>query len=321
MDKGIQIVLIRHGESLNNIIYDEIRARFGADVKAEVVEDEEGKMRRPDPGLSDRGMKQAQRLGQFFGAGFDKALNPIEGARLGRVQGSRQPSEGEKKHGASVVPWQVWTSPMQRALVTTREMIRAMGQQEVVVRVHPELYESGGCYEHGCGLPGATKSEILSEFPEFVCEPGMDEGWYHGRPSMETNDEFMTRMDRVAAWLRAQQQHVVLVIHGNLISGLINRLVLGSEGNSAGNMGGLFIHYNSAFTHLQLFVEPLSQTDLSSPKVPITSILGTNRIDHLVGCEVLLSGARVHDDHWIQEFTPLLQVYKTRAPSEHKEEI
>ena len=297
----IQIVLIRHGESLNNIIYDEIRARFGADAEGEVVEAEEGKMRHPDPGLSDRGTKQAQRLGRFFGAGFDKALNPIS--------------------KASVVPWQVWSSPMRRALVTTREMILAMGHQEVAVRVHPELYESGGCYEHGSGLPGSTKSEISAEFPDFVCESGMEEGWYHGKSSMETSDEFMSRMDRIAAWLRVQQQHVVLVIHGNLISGLINRLVLGSEGNSAGNMGGLYIHFNTAFTHLQLFLEPLSQTDLSSPTVPITSILGTNRVDHLVGCEVLFSGARVHDDHWMQEYTPLLQVYKTRGPREHKEEI
>lgn len=289
-----QIVLVRHGESRNNIIYDEIRRIHGQDVSAEFIEVEEANLRSPDPGLSDRGLAQARRLGEFIHSkgGLDKALNPIA--------------------SMSSSSWQIYSSPMQRALITTDEMVRAMGESGTIVRVHPELYESGGCYEHGRGLPGSSKHDIEAKFPGFICDPGMELGWFYGRPKEETAEDFMWRMDRLAAWLRLQRQNILLVVHGNLMSGLINRLVLGSEGNSSGNMGGLYMHYNTAFSHLQLYREPISLTDRSSPCVPIVAIQGVNRIDHLVGSDELLSGNRVHDDHWVQEYIPLLQVWSAR---------
>lgn len=305
-----QVVLIRHGESRNNVLYDEIRAEFGQDVSPQVLENEEGKRRRSDPGLSDRGMEQAKCLGAFFQArgGFDGALNPL--------------GFNEKTPPST---WQLYSSPMQRALLTSSEMLKAMGSTEVAVGVHPELYESGGCHEHGCGLPGSSKSDVEERFPGFVCEPGMEQGWFHGRSKEETTEEFMARMDRLAAWVCAQRHNLVLVVHGNLMSGLLNRLVLGSEGNSSGNMGGLYMHYNTAFSHLQLFDEALSLS-LSLPdappqeRVPIVAIQGINRIDHLVDNVALLSGNRVHDDHWVQEYTPLLRVWRGARQDAHQQQ-
>lgn len=287
-----QVVLIRHGESRNNVLYAEIRAEFGLDVSPDVIEAEESKRRSSDPGLSDRGMEQARRLGAFLQAkgGFDGALNPL----------------GPKSSAA----WQLYSSPMQRALLTSSEMLKAMVGETTLMaaRVHPELYESGGCYEHGCGLPGSSKRDVEDRFPGFVCEQGMDQGWYHGRPKEETTEEFMARMDRLAAWVRAQRHNLVLVVHGNLMSGLLNRLVQSSAGNSSGNMGGLYMHFNTAFSHLQLFDEEISPLQ----RVPIVAIQGINRVDHLVVSDALLSGSHVHDDHWVQEYTPLLRVWKDK---------
>jgi len=280
------IILIRHGESCNNIIYDEIRRTHGADVSADILEAEEERMRTPDPGLSERGKKQSRRLGEWIRSkgGVDKAMmGPI-------VQG--------------VGAWEIYSSPMQRALMTAREMVVAMDQPELIVRVHPELYESGGCYNRDGGISGLGKNEIETTYPGFTCDSGMEEGWYR-KSNMETSKEFMERMDRLATWVRAQRHNTVLVIHGNLISGLINRLVLGSEGNSLGNMGGLYVHCNTGFSHLQLIPEKLKTGDRD---VNITAVLAVNRIDHLIGESELHSGDRPYDDHWVQEYTPLLEV-------------
>jgi len=276
------IILIRHGESCNNIIYDEIRRAHGADVSADLLEAEEERMRTPDPGLSERGKAQSRRLGEFIRSkgGLDKAIAQAVGT------------------------WQMYSSPMQRALMTAREMVRAMDQPEVIVRVHPELYESGGCYNRDGGIPGLGKNEIEATYPGFMCDSGMEDGWYYRKSSMETSKEFMERVDRLATWV-TEQNNTVLIIHGNLISGLINRLVLGSEGNSLGNMGGLYVHCNTGFSHVQIIPEKLKVGDR---KVSITAVLGVNRIDHLIGEEELLSGNRPYDDHWVQEYIPLLEV-------------
>lgn len=283
---GYNIILIRHGESLNNIIYDELRSRLGADVSDEVLDIEESKLRSPDPGLSDKGVLQARHLGEFICS---------NGCVLGGIPFST-PTSGEDS-------WEIYSSPMIRALLTSQEIIKPLlaKHSDIVVKVKHDLYESGGCHERGRGLNGSSSSDVESRFLNFKCEPGMEQGWYHNKPKQETHAEFIDRMDRIAGWLFALQRNVILVMHGNLMSGIINRLIQGSTGNAPGD-GCLFIHHNTAYTHVQVFTEPLPAGRVAR----ISTIQGVNLSDHLVGHKHLLSGNRPHGDHWIQEFTPLI---------------
>jgi broad specificity phosphatase PhoE len=276
----LNIVLVRHGESNNNIIYDEVRSRLGQDVSEEVLAAEEERLRSSDPDLSLKGLAQAQRLGEFIS------------------------SSGGVFCGQSLrESWQVYSSPMARALQTSQGMLDASGDllSAVKVKVHPELYESGGCYKGEQVLSGSTKTEVELKYPTFECIEGMDKGWFAGRTSHETTQEFLQRMDRIAEWLFERQSDVILVIHGNLMNGLINRLLMGSAGNQGQggtNKGGLYIHNNTGFSHIQIY------KDDSGARV--TCVQAINRVDHLLalGDSSLLTGNRPYADHWVQEYLP-----------------
>ena len=272
------IVLVRHGESNNNIIYDEVRSRLGQDVSEELLAAEEERIRSADPDLSPKGLAQARRLGEFISSAGGIFC-------------------GQSLHDS----WQVYSSPMARALQTSKGMLDSSGDlsSAVKVKVHPELYESGGCYKGEQVLSGSTKAEVELKFPTFECIEGMDNGWFAGRTHQETTQEFIQRMDRIAEWLFEMESNVVLVIHGNLMNGLINRLVLGSAGNQGGtNKGGLYIHNNTGFSHIQIYKD--------DGGARITCVQGVNRIDHLVahGDASLLTGNRPYADHWVQEYLP-----------------
>jgi len=289
MPTTFNVVLIRHGESLNNTIYDAVRLRLGEDVTEQVMEEEESRLRQPDPSLSERGFEQARRLGQFIGTCGGMFC-------------------GQTLFGSSE-SWQIYSSPMLRALLTTREMVapaKALNPS-LTVRVRHDLYESGGCHDQHSALPGSTKSDIESAFPGFVCESGMEEGWYAGNAGQETSQQFIDRMDRIAEWLIALRRNVILVCHGNLISGLINRLILSSMGNKRHTgVGCLFTHNNTGYSHLQLIPQTL-------PEEAITAVMAVNRTDHLLVPDDahLIAGSHPFDDHWVQEYLPVLGATRT----------
>jgi len=291
----LDIVLIRHAESFNNAIYAQIRDALGLEYSEEAFEAEEKKLRKADPDLSTRGQRQASLLGTYFAQ--QGGLSSTFGV----------PSETE---------WSVYSSPMDRCLKTSEQIARSL--PDIRVNVRGDLYESGGCFENqvpevegaSCttiGKPGRTAVQVEAEYgASFSCVPGlMENGWYYGHDAEETNEEFKARSLRVVEWLfamhadsvaNASRRGIVLVIHGNLISAIINGLI--SKNSSVHQ--ALFVHNNTGYTHLQLLVEGSHS---------VVSMQALNRVHHLLqqGESGLLSGNHARDDHWIQEFTPLLE--------------
>lgn len=268
------IILIRHGESANNVTYATVRNMFGDSLSPERYEEELEKLHNPDCGLSPKGMLQTEKLRDYIASGGFKAV--------------AVPDE-----------WKIFSSPMQRCLLTSQEISTAFGSKSVTVM--PFLFESDGCYKAypdgtSVGIPGMTKAEVEERFPTFACEHGMENGWYK-LSHKETRKEFNTRAEEVSDWLwqlhdqseveRGFKTGVVLSIHGNLIQSIITNLVKSS------NM--MLTHDNTGFAHVQLWSSP-------DNKIRFPAILYTNRLDHLHSCPELVGGGAIVEDHWVQDY-------------------
>lgn len=312
------IIFIRHGESYNNCIYDVARQNLedkkladpnftytSQDLEAEI-----DKMHDPDCGLSPRGLKQAEALGDYLSTHLSD-LTMI----------------------SDLCRWKVYSSPMKRCLLTANQVSRGLGNKEVIV--HPNFFESDGCYlpQHDgttIGLPGMKKLDVEGLFSQFKCLEGMEDGWYKANHK-ETRREFYDRSKTVVDYLwqehfrihsqgecnssklvdekqpsdslsdakttkdstesadfptSSQTEGLILVVHGNLIASTVSFL-LGSN--------ALIPHSNTGFTHLQLWSDKNFETKL-------VSLMFTNRVSHLSHHPELIAGEKIFEDHWIQEF-------------------
>ncbi len=127
----MQLYLIRHAQSENNARPEHLRVE--------------------DPGLTELGHRQAERLAQW-----------TVGAQLTRLI----------------------TSPFRRALQTTQPVCQATGLK---AEVWIDLHEQGGCYrgwQSGSyeGCPGLNRTQIEGQFAGFVVSPEIDErGWWRSQ--------------------------------------------------------------------------------------------------------------------------------------------
>ena len=48
----MDVIFIRHAESQNNALYEQIREEFGHDISEEILDREESVRRNPDPGIT-----------------------------------------------------------------------------------------------------------------------------------------------------------------------------------------------------------------------------------------------------------------------------
>lgn len=281
------ILIVRHGQSDNNTTYDLVHTMFGDTLSPEQYEIELNKLHNPDCGMSETGHKQAKHLGEFIAAG---KLNLLKHAKT----------------------WKIISSPMTRCLLTSQYVANAFGDRKKVT-VHPRFYESDGCYKKAedgssVGLPGMTKAEVEATFPNFECLPGMEEGWYAGYNAKETSGEFKNRCGELVEilWkmhsdrlttavameltssIKDTDEGILLVAHGNLIRGVVSKL-LGTE--------GMITSDNTGITHIQLWSDRTNEHRLAS-------LLSVNRVDHLLDAEngALITGGAIFEDHWIQEY-------------------
>jgi broad specificity phosphatase PhoE len=267
------IVFIRHAESANNGTYEAVRSMFGDTLSPEQYEIELMKLHNPDCSLSDRGVKQVEKLGHYMASG------------------------GLSNIIKNVDEWKIYSSPMHRCLLTTHGFCTALNKRATVM---PFMYESDGCYEstghHTRGLPGMTAAEVHEKFPMLDCAPGMENGWFT-LPHKETRRQFAERSKAVSDWLwslheqtpeeRGFQSGLIFSAHGNLIMSVLTNLLQGSN--------ALITHDNTGITHVQLW----SKED-GSVRLPAT--LFTNRVPHLAAHPELVGGGAVLEDHWIQEY-------------------
>jgi broad specificity phosphatase PhoE len=239
-----EIVLIRHAESFNNVLYDVIREKYGSHVSEDFLEKEETRLRQADSELSERGASQVSMLGQYIKSGlFNEILETPDFS-----------------------DYIVLSSPMKRCLLTSQALSLNM---EKSVYIKHNLYESGGCYkanEFGSIVvgTGSKKSDIESEFPNYYCLPGMENGWYSEHTIMENYAKFQDRAKDIVNWLwsihntpvnerfvltsegdKISFKHVIMVIHGNLLNAVISGLQMSN---------GLITHNNTGMKKCTLFV-------------------------------------------------------------------
>lgn len=175
------ILLIRHAESANNALPECQRV--------------------PDPGLTQRGVEQAQRL-----------VAALAGRRIAHLH----------------------CSPFLRSLETTRPTAEHLQMTPMIIS---DIYEQGGCYsgyEEGLlkGEPGMSRSELAARYSGWHIDPLISEhGWNSGR-DYETDEEVKLRARNVAcrlhaAWPSLQDGcDMALVIHADFKRVLIAEMLL-----------------------------------------------------------------------------------------------
>ena len=235
----LRIYLIRHAQSANNALSDQT-------------------LRHHDPGLTELGCEQARLLAQHLANGDSRDM-----------QVDIRSGYSVREDGVGFGITRLYTSAMQRALLTSAEIARATGLQP---HVWLDIHEEGGVYldqEGGrIGKPGMNRSQIADQFPSFgLPDPMGDEGWWGEARGYETRELAYERARRVAAELRSHSESdetIALITHGTFIDRLIKALFDQTEiGRS------FYLHYNAAITRLDFF----------APERLLIRYL--NRIDHL----------------------------------------
>lgn len=182
----MRLLLIRHAQSVNNSLPEEQRSA--------------------DPGITELGYRQAEKLGE----------------RL-----------------ANWEPTRLLSSAFLRTLETTSQVAQATGlRPEILV----ELHEQGGCqagaspeiYE---GQPGMTRDEILAEFGDWQLPAAIDEtGWWKCRswePPVQAEERARQLAESWFETLGGSGQRVAVVTHGMFlpvfVSAFLHRPFVGSE--------------------------------------------------------------------------------------------
>jgi broad specificity phosphatase PhoE len=213
----MEVYLIRHGQSANNLIESALPG----------TSESQGS-RHQDPELTAKGERQAQCAAEFLARG-----------------GHLYPDE---RRAARPLLDQLYCSAMIRALRTAQFIGKALGLRP---QVWVDLHEMGGIYldEAGgkVGCPGQTRSEILARFPEAELPAQITEqGWWQG--GFEEVHQAQGRAIGAAKALRAMaggSGRIGLVSHGDFLNGLLKAL----EDQLPGS-GTYWEHRNTGITRL-----------------------------------------------------------------------
>ncbi len=181
----MQVILIRHAQSENNALTADTMHR-----------------RKVDPGLTELGHQQRERLADCLGN--ETAAGEIEIKQL-------------------------YTSAMLRSLLTSQPLGEALDLQPAIWL---DLHEKGGLFsrQNGqvSGFGGMTRTAISQAFPRVqLAEALTESGWYDATLGMEPEAHSHYRAIKVAGELRRRadaQAVVALVSHAGFLDILIKAL-------------------------------------------------------------------------------------------------
>jgi 2,3-bisphosphoglycerate-dependent phosphoglycerate mutase len=197
----MQIYLIRHAQSINNLLWDTSGSSKG---------------RSDDPELTETGKKQANLLADtlkktrnLLTANHQDVQN-INGYRLTHL----------------------YTSLMVRAVATGSAVARAL---HLPLMGWDDLHEEGGIYLEDetsgekVGQPGKNRSYFEAYFPEMILHPSLGEkGWWNCRPH-EESEQRPIRGRRVIQTLvethGGTDHHVALFTHGGFYNHLMRAVL------------------------------------------------------------------------------------------------
>jgi broad specificity phosphatase PhoE len=189
---NLRIILIRHGESENNIHH-------------EISMEQYQQNRQADPDLTPVGYQQAQETAEYLRMGTNALLRNVH---------------------------EIYVSPVRRTLLTCRPIAHALQIKpqvwadlfEVggVYTKDPKSADVDGVIGT-VGLGGLTRSQMSTEFPNYILDDRVsDKGWYT-LSTKETKEQGRARIERVLQTLRnqvktaAEDRTVLLVVHGDFI--------------------------------------------------------------------------------------------------------
>jgi broad specificity phosphatase PhoE len=242
----MQVYLVRHAQSANN---------------AQV--DGPGE-RKPDPDLTDLGVRQAAALADYLTNHPEPdQLSDTLAWRYGVFDGLRYRLN------------RIMTSPMRRALQTTQPLA---AQLEIPVKVWPDLCEIGGVYHfrggRSHGLPGLTRAQIREQFPDYNLPSSVTQhGWWRG--DRETRHAAYARAASVAVTLYERchtdwaGENVLLVAHAGFLNLLVQALLGTLNPDPEAKPGFHAYFYNTSITRIDLDAQRR------------TILRGLNRLPHL----------------------------------------
>jgi len=196
----MQLYFIRHGQSENNLLWDQTGSDAG---------------RSSDPELTDVGRQQAAHLAAFLAASGLAGGNSV--AVIHNLAGFHLTH--------------LYCSPMLRAIETALPVAGALGLPLVVWE---DLHETGGVFytdvetQEQLGLPGTTRAGFAARFPELLLpECDWDSGWWN-RP-FEAYAERPLRARRVLQTLLERHgdtdDRVAMVSHGGFYNHLLRAIL------------------------------------------------------------------------------------------------
>ena len=192
----MQLYYIRHGQSENNLLWDQTGSSEG---------------RSEDPALTKIGEQQAERLAAYL------IREPADVDINGR--------DYQNVHGYGIT--HLYCSLMIRAVATADIVARCLGIPPVA---WPDLHETGGIFhydpesEEVTGLPGNPRAYFETHFPTLRLPADLDERGWWDRP-FEAYEERPVRAERVLDELLARhggaEDRVAFVSHGGFYNHLL----------------------------------------------------------------------------------------------------
>ena len=197
----MQLYFIRHGQSTNNLLWDQTSTSNGRSM---------------DPELTEKGWRQARRLAEYL-----------------RDKQGEHPTDIRDSHNAyGFGLTHLYTSLMVRAVATGSQVARAL---HLPLVSWLDLHEEGGIYLNDpqsgepVGYPGKTQAYFALHYPELVLQDGVArDGWWN-RP-LETSAESAARARRFLEELLSEHgdtnDRVAVFSHGGFYNAFM-RQVLG----------------------------------------------------------------------------------------------
>lgn len=190
-----RFLFFRHAQSYNNLV----RTKLDQDWNGSIahIRPLEARQRRPDPGLTEDGLRQSQNLARVLPQMCD---------------------------GRTLVA----CSPFLRTLLTLEPSLpQLIHRQDVDVICHGLLYELGGCYHMSKTHSGLGQEDIARWIA--VQKYVHIDGWFHGRTHRETKEEYVLRVQVVVQWIRSllnsDYDTVVFLTHGAFMARVIRSLL------------------------------------------------------------------------------------------------
>jgi len=196
----MQLYIIRHAQSANNARWLETRSSLGRDE---------------DPGLTEIGKKQANRLGEFLSK--PSSMDPLH--------------EHDPRNLAGFNLTHLYCSLMLRAVQTGTGLSKATG---LPLMGWVDLHETGGMItgdgevEPYRGMPGKSRSYFEKNYPGLILPDEVGENGWWNRP-FESEEERPLRAQRVIQRLTEQhgstEDRIAIITHGAFSNYLLRGLI------------------------------------------------------------------------------------------------